>query len=253
MAISLAQWAGTKPLPSHCRFLANRDQIQCCKRRVCRSYYRPPPRAALSRERPITSHLPPMPNLLPALVETGSSLLTGRASTTAPTADNSAVNGGSLSRVGSLLPGAWGTVGNVLGTIGDSILTGRSGRANQSVEAPTTVGRAGVRSNFTPIVVGSAGAVARVGAAMWPRVAPWIARAAKLLVKTAGVVTAAEVLGLTTDHVAHLAVKPRRRRGITAASMRTTRRTIRQVCSLHSQLRAIVGSAGSRARRCRRK
>jgi len=59
------------------------------------------------------------------------------------------------------------------------------------------------------------------------------------LVHLVGVSNAASILGLSIPATAMIAVRPYRRRGISAASLRTTRRTIRAVNSINRSLSAI--------------
>jgi len=183
---------------------------------------------------PLTSE--PMPSLLSA----AASLVgdTGRATTSAPTAQTAA-SPGALSVLGGALGGLIGLpgVGTALGTIGDSVLsqtsgTGTTGRATTTTTAKVSGGvlsgvQTGlVRSGQALGLVSGARALGLVGL---PR---GTARMAKTLTRFTGLAAAAEALGLTLEQAAYLVTRPTRRRGITAASLRTTRRTLRQVHSI---------------------
>jgi hypothetical protein len=61
----------------------------------------------------------------------------------------------------------------------------------------------------------------------------------KRLVRCVGVVAASAMLGLTIPATALIACRPYRRRGISAASLRITRRTIRAVYSIQHSLSQI--------------
>lgn len=91
-----------------------------------------------------------------------------------------------------------------------------------------------------PLILGAARVTARFGAAF--------IRKAILLARELGIVAAASVLGITALELAEIVTKPRRRRrrGITAAQIRTTKATIRRMDSLN---RSIADVCPPRARR----
>jgi len=175
-----------------------------------------------------------------SLLSAATSLIgdTGRATTSAPN-PQTAASPGALSVLGGALGGLIGIpgVGTALGTIGDSVLsqtsgTGTTGRATTTTTAKVSGGvlsgvQTGlVRSGQALGLVSGARALGLVGL---PR---GTARMAKTLTRFTGLAAAAEALGLTLEQAAYLVTRPTRRRGITAASLRTTRRTLRQVHSI---------------------
>lgn len=235
-----AQWAGTKPLPRGCRFLAD-GSISCCSGSVCHSYYRDTPTVVT------TQPTATMPSLLSGV---STALVNGRATTTAPTAD--APSGGFLTTVGTILGNAVGlpTLGTTLGTVGDAVLTGQS----STQTATTTPGRA-VTSLAAPT---SVDVFARQPGAVGTAVDRLLGRGGKRpntakvkrLVRLIGVSNAADLLGVSDADVAMIAIRPARRRGISAASLRITRRTIRAINSINHSLSCIKHTTTRRRKPC---
>jgi len=72
----------------------------------------------------------------------------------------------------------------------------------------------------------------------------------RTLIRELGIVGAATVLGISALELAEAFVsqRPRRRRGITAAAIRTTKATIRRIDSLNRQISAVCPPATRRRR-----
>lgn len=166
----------------------------------------------------------------------------GRANTTAPVAEEPSLLSNVLSIGGSILtaalPGGPGAA-VALGTLADNapVSSGRAIplEAEPGLTPAQTLDRAGVvggRGICAPFRCPPTGKVRR-------------------LVRLVGVVNASAILGLPVGITATIAVRPYRRRGITAAALRTTRRTIRAVTSIQHSLSALR-SGGCRKTPCRR-
>jgi hypothetical protein len=159
--------------------------------------------------------------------------VTGRGTTTSATVDDATTPSlldSAISVVGTgldavLNPGSVGT--RVGATLGDTAL---------ATTTSTTPGR-----SIAPLGYGELEAetpaeyTARTGRSVRGPNAGKVRR----LVRLIGVANASSILGLTIGATALLAVKPARRRGISAAALRTTRRTIRAVNSIQHSLSKI--------------
>lgn len=248
-----AQWAGTAPLPSACRRLLD-GSISCCKGSVCHSYYPPvvpvlAPRVVTFGEasvvsRPAASPSQPivqtprttMPDLL-----SGVSTLVGRSNTTSPVPAEAEPS--LLSTVGTYIGGLVGVpaIGGILGTIGDAVLS--------TTPTTSTPGRATTTSNIAPVRLEAGGDITYPGDAgerCPPKGFHYRTAKVKRLVRLIGVTNAAAMLGLTVPCTAMIAIRPYRRRGISAAALRTTRRTIRAVNAISHSLSCIKTRAPRR-------
>lgn len=188
--------------------------------------------SSVSASEPLTNRL--MPSILDT-VSTAVGSLTGRStSTTAPVAGERTP--GALESLGTAIGGNLGTVGaalgGVLGTLGDSAITSRT-------SATTTLPG---RSNASDEIVINAGpfSVVRWGSSR--------TEAIKKLLRWFGLEQTSALTGATPQQIAYVVTRPRRRRGITAASIRTTKRVIRQINSLNHQLSKIHHRAPARRR-----
>lgn len=200
-------------------FLAK--QVELEKHREC--WPRPPKVVpSISPTKPKEKPMGKKANRAAAAALSVAGTLAGRANTSVPTAEPAASTG-TLARLGA----NFGTIGQVIGTIGDSLLSGSSA----STGSGTGTGRA---VTSVDVFTRQPGAVASA----WDRLTgggtrrPSTARV-KRLVRLVGVSRAAEIMGVADADVAEIAIRPYRRRGISAASLRTTRRTIRQVCNIY--------------------
>lgn len=140
-----------------------------------------------------------------------------------------AVTGGSPTgdAIGTLL----GTVaGTVVGGLGGSDMPGRANTpvtAMPFVVAPMA-GTAG-RALMTGMAAMGAGA-------LMTRIGRGLARQIRLLVPAVGLETAASILGLTVPQAAMAYTRRRRRRGISAADVRRTYRTLNFVAGVQRRL-----------------
>lgn len=142
-------------------------------------------------------------------------------------------------------PGLLSTLGSIAGTIiGSAIGTPAVGNAvgttlgTLAESSPTANGRA-----IAPVRLEAGGDIvypedSAVTVSGGRRRLPATAKVRRL-VHLVGVVNAASILGLAVPLTAMIAVRPYRRRGISAASLRITRRTIRQVNAITHSLSRI--------------
>jgi len=173
-------------------------------------------------------------SLLDTLVGAAETVIgSGRASTTAPVAESSSPSllssvlriGGTL--LSSIVPGA-AAAGTGLGTLAE-------------LPANASVGRAtgDLNPDHFPLEAETGLTPAQTVAAYQGRRRMPSTGKVKRLVRCVGVVAASAMLGLTIPATALIATRPYRRRGISAASLRITRRTIRAVYSIQHSLSQI--------------
>lgn len=246
-----AQWSGTAKLPRGCSMLLN-GAISCCVGANCHATY-PPSTVAAGRLLPSTSNSPspsltgasltssnspaPMANILGNLLNTVGTLV-GRSNATGPdtTPDTSPSILDTVLNVGrdvlsAVVPG--GPVVNSLATLGDTATNSGTGRATPTFALTDSERTLGFNIEAPSVGTGTAVAVGNKGRRLPP------SSKVRRLVNLVGVVNAAGILGLAVPLTAMIAVRPYRRRGISAASLRITRRTIRAVNSINHSLSKI--------------
>ena len=169
--------------------------------------------------------------------------------------------------IGSLLGGAASIVGGLIGGPVGGAVSAAGGLVTRSLApqpalAPTSVAVAAPRiggtqtgPSATPAMAGAlvpgaramiTGLLSVAGATLGRRVT---ANSVLALTRELGIVAAAAALGLTAVEVAQIiAARPRRRRrGITAAQIATTRRTIRKITSVQRALAEVCPPPRRRA------
>lgn len=162
------------------------------------------------------------------LATTATSILTGRSGTTAPTTTESSP--GLWSTVGTILGGTVGmsSTGQVLGTIGDALMSNKRGRATKNRNSLAQGEYLPLEKPYPSFSLGNGSS----GGRRRPATAK-----VRRLVRLIGVSNAANMLNLSFEETAMIAVRPYRRRGISAASLRTTRRTLRAVARIQCALK----------------
>jgi hypothetical protein len=244
---SAAQWQKTKPLPRGCAFERNDPDLISChgsglRRAVFHEYRRPPSSSPVSQpagtgrtlSEPSPSNGVSPSTSMPAWLDTIGAVISnvtgsGRGNTSAPSSTTSDTGTGSLigdiirvagTAAAAIIPGSAAT-GTALGTLAELGTDATSGRA-LSTDLPLEA-----EPGMTPTQT--------VAAYQRGRRMPSTNKVRRL-VRIVGVVGAASMLGLTVPATAMIAVRPYRRRGISAASLRITRRTIRAVSSIQHSL-----------------
>lgn len=179
---------------------------------------------------PSSSNPPIKPMGLGDIISTAVTAITGsgRANTTAPTAEEPTLVGSLLGIAGNVLsaviPGGPATA-VALGTLGETKLPS-TGRAYSDMPLEAEPGMTATQT-MTAYGYGTPGL--RLPSTSKVR----------RLVRLVGVTSAAAMLGLSVQVCAMIATRPYRRRGISAASLRITRRTIRAVNSIQHSLSKI--------------
>ena len=160
--------------------------------------------------------------------------------------------GGLLGGLAPIIGGIFGgPVGAAIGGVVGGAIGSRSSQVSPAAFGPSIAGPSVSLPGATPVagalVPGAMGAaraliralLARAGATLGRRVSH---RTVRDLVKQVGIAAAAAALGLTAVEIAQiLAAEPkRRRRGITARDITTTKRVLRRTASIQHDLSTFV-------------